>query len=209
MNKSELVVMLRSKVFGDRGTDVQAAFDYVESVINGMSESSDRGPAWTAVHVLANTIANVIETLPEYVDRIEFLPEPPAVVRIAPEDNPAAGAPEREIERVTLVLDRESLNEIIDARISQSQAVTSVMTACLDETTSHFAAMITAAEKQTAARIEEISQQIDGKVTEGIDDFIANQLDDEIQKYMDQSVDFTEIVRDELKQNISFSIEVD
>lgn len=203
MNKSELVLMLRSKVFGDRGTDIQAAWDYVESVINGMDDSHNRGPAWTAVHVLANTIANAIETLPE------FLPAPPDEVRISPEDNPATGAPEQEIERVTLILGRESLNEIIDARISQSQAVTSVMTACLDETTSHFATMITAAEKRTADRIEEISQQIESKVTEGIDDFIANQLDDEIQKYIDNSVDFTEIVRDELKQNISFNVYVE
>lgn len=109
MNKSELVVMLRSKVFGDRGTDVQAAFDYVESVINGMSESADRGPAWTAVHVLANTIANVIEALPE------FLPAPPDEVRISPEDNPATGAPEPE--RVMLTVDHIALDAIIDARI--------------------------------------------------------------------------------------------
>lgn len=116
MNKSELVIMLRSKVFGDRGTDLQAAFDYVESVINGMDDSHNRGPAWTAVHVLANTIANVIETLPEHVDRIEFLPEPPAVVRISPEDNPAAGAAEPE--PVMLTLDRAALDQIIDARIA-------------------------------------------------------------------------------------------
>lgn len=109
MDKKELVIMLRSKVFGDRGTDLQAAWDYVESVINGMSESADRGPAWTAVHVLANTIANAIETLPE------FLPAPPDEVRISPEDNPAAGAPEPV--RVTLALDSVTLDQIIDARI--------------------------------------------------------------------------------------------
>ncbi len=104
MNKSELVVMLRSKVFGDRGTDVQAAFDYVESVINGMSESSDRGPAYAALHVVLNTVANAIEALPEYVNRI------------SPEDNPAAGAPEPE--PVMLTLDRAALDQIIDARIA-------------------------------------------------------------------------------------------
>jgi hypothetical protein len=191
--KEELIISLRSKVFGDRGTDVQAAFDYVESVINGLSESADRGPAWTAVHVLANTIANVIETLPE------FLPAPPAVVRISPEDNPAAGVSDLEA----------AIIRMIDSRIAQSPAVAIKVTEALDETTERFAVMITCAEERTADRIEEINALVEGKVTEGIDDFIANQLDDEIQKYMDNSVDFTEIVRDELKQNITFNIEVE
>jgi hypothetical protein len=34
-------------------------------------------------------------------------------------------------------------------------------------------------------------------------------LDEKIQEYIDNSVDFTEIVRDEIRQNISFSVEVD
>jgi hypothetical protein len=34
-------------------------------------------------------------------------------------------------------------------------------------------------------------------------------LDEKIQEYIDNSVDFTEIVRDEIRQNISFTIEVD
>jgi hypothetical protein len=197
--KEELIIMLRSKVFGDRGTDMQAAWDYAESVINNMADSSSRGPAWTAIHVLANTIANVIETLPQYVDRIEFLPEPPAVVRISPEDNPAAGVSDLE----------SAIIRLIDARIAQSPAVAIKVTEALDKTTEQFAVMITAAEARTQSRIDEASVLVEGKVTEGIDDFIENQLDDEIQKYMDNSVDFTEIVRDEIKQNISFSIEVD
>jgi hypothetical protein len=197
--KEELVISLRTKMFGDRGTDIQAAFDYVETVINGMDDSHNRGPAWTAVHVLANTIANVIETLPEYVDRIEFLPAPPDEVRISPVDNPAAGVSDLEA----------AIIRMIDSRIAQSPSVAIKVTEALDETTERFGVMILASEKRTAGRIEEINQQIEGKVTEGIDDFIANQLDDEIQKYMDNSVDFTEIVRDELRQNITFNIEVE
>lgn len=149
MNKSELVMMLRSKVFGDRGTDLQAAWDYVESVINGMSESADRGPAWTAVHVLANTIANVLETLPE------FLPAPPEVVRISPEDNPATGAAEPE--RVMLTVDHIALDAIIDARI-QNWA-----DSVLEET-----------------------------ITEAINDY-----------------DFEETVRDIVRHNLHFSIDVE
>jgi hypothetical protein len=102
MNKSQLVISLRSKVFGDRGTDVMAAFDYAETIINGLSESSDRGPAWTAVHVLANTIANAIEALP--AELVGQLPAPPAEVNIK-------GMP------MTLSLDRATLDQIIDERI--------------------------------------------------------------------------------------------
>jgi len=176
--KEELVISLRAKMFGDRGTDLQAAWDYAESIINNMADSNSRGPAWTAIHVLANTIANVIETLPQYVDRIEFLPEPPAEVRIAP-DNPAAG-----------VTDLESaILRLIDARIAQSPSLGDRIDHMID----------------TAIN----SGSIDVKIEEALDDFADNRLDDEIQKYMDNSVDFTEIVRDELRNNITFNVEVE
>jgi hypothetical protein len=187
--KDELVISLRSKVFGDRGTDVMAAFDYAETIINGLSESSDRGPAWTAVHVLANTIANAIEALPQYVDRIEFLPAPPAEVQIAP-DNPAAG-----------ITDLESaILRLIDARITQSPSlgdrINGQVSRCVDE--------------MLGDAIDDIVHaKIDVKIEEALDDFADNRLDDEIQKYLDNSVDFTEIVRDEIRQNITFTVEVE
>ena len=62
------------------------------------------------MHVLANTVANAIDALPE------FLPAPPDEVRISPEDNPAAGAAEPE--RVMLTVDHIALDAIIDARIA-------------------------------------------------------------------------------------------
>ncbi len=104
MNKSELVIMLRATAFGDRGTDIEAALDYCDSLIEAMSEASCRAPAYAALHVVLNTVANAIEALPEYVNRI------------SPEDNPAAGAPEPE--PVMLTLDRAALDQIIDARIA-------------------------------------------------------------------------------------------
>jgi hypothetical protein len=180
MDKTELVISLRAKMFGDRGTDMQAAWDYAESIINNMDDSHNRGPAWTAIHVLANTIANVIESLPDP------LAAPPAEVRIAP-DNPAAG-----------ITDLESaILRLIDARIAQSPSLGDRIDHLVDRAI------------DTRAITEVIDQVVEGKVTEGIDDFIANQLDDEIQKYMDNSVDFTEIVRDEIKQNITFTVEVE
>jgi hypothetical protein len=155
---------------------MQAAWDYAESIINNMAESNSRGPAWTAIHVLANTIANVIETLP--AELVGQLPAPPAEVRIAP-DNPAAG-----------VTDLESaVIRLIDARIAQSPSLGDRIDHMID----------------TAIN----SGSIDVKIESALDDFADNRLDDEIQKYMDNSVDFTEIVRDELRQNITFNIEVE
>ena len=51
---------------------------------------------------------------------------------------------------------------------------------------------------------------IDQRVKYHLDDMdLTSDLDDKIQEYIDNSVDFTEIVRDEIRQNISFTIEVD
>ena len=161
MDKSELVLMLRAPVFGDRGTDVIAAFDYAESIINALSGSSDRGPVWTAVHVLANTIANAIEALPDP------LAAPPAEVRISPEDNPAAGASDLE----TMII------RLIDARIAHQRT--------------------------------DPAGDIDIKIETAIDDFVDNRLDDKIEGWVEHNLDFADIVRDELRNNISFSIEVD
>jgi hypothetical protein len=181
MDKQELVISLRAKMFGDRGTDMQAAWDYAESIINNMAESNSRGPAWTAIHVLANTIANVIESLPDP------LAAPPAVVRISPADNPAAG-----------ITDLESvIIRLIDARIAQSPSLGDRIDHLVDRAI------------DTRAITEVIDQVVEGKVTEGIDDFIENQLDDAVQKCIDNSVDWTEIVRDELRNNITFNVEVE
>ena len=135
MEKKILLASLRSSMFGDRGSDVDGALDYAHQVINAMSESSDRAPAFTALHVVLNTVANAIAALE------------------LPADSPAAGVTGFE----------DALIKLIDARIKY----------CFDD-------------------------------MDGLDC-----LDEKIQEYIDNSVDFTEIVRDELKQNISFSVEVD
>jgi hypothetical protein len=135
MEKKILLASLRSSMFGDRGSDVDGALDYAHQVINAMSESSDRAPAFTALHVVLNTVANAIDALE------------------LPADSPAAGVTGFE----------DALIKLIDARIKY----------CFDD-------------------------------MDGLDC-----LDEKIQEYIDNSVDFTEIVRDELKQNITFTIEVD
>lgn len=51
---------------------------------------------------------------------------------------------------------------------------------------------------------------IDARIKYSLDDMdLTSDLDDKIQEYIDNSVDFTEIVRDEIRHNITFSIEVD
>jgi hypothetical protein len=101
----------------------------------------------------------------------------------------AAPAEEIRIETVQLSVDRATLDDIIDARIAQSPSLGDRIDHMID----------------TAIN----SGSIDVKIESALDDFADNRLDDEIQKYMDNSVDFTEIVRDELRNNITFSIYVD
>jgi hypothetical protein len=135
MEKKILLASLRSGMFGDRGGDVIAALEYAHQCIEAMPESSSRAPAFTALHVVCNTIANAIDALELSAD------------------NPAAGVTGLE----------DALIKLIDARIKY----------CFDD-------------------------------MDGLDC-----LDEKIQEYIDNSVDFTEIVRDELKQNITLSIEID
>jgi hypothetical protein len=135
MEKKILTASLRSAMFGDRGGDVIAALEYAHQCIDAMPESSSRAPAFTALHVVCNTIANAIDALELSAD------------------NPAAGVTGFE----------DALIKLIDARIKY----------CFDD-------------------------------MDGLDC-----LDEKIQEYIDNSVDFTEIVRDELKQNITLSIEID
>ena len=151
MNKALLVASLRQRLFADRGTDVAAAFDYCNMMIDSIPGGNEKITARTALHVLANTVANAIDALPE------FLPAPPDEVRISPEDNPAAGAAEPE--PVMLALDRVALDLIIDARIQNWY---------------------------------ENSIDLEHEVNRLIEDY-----------------DFTDTVRDTIRHNISFSIDVD
>jgi hypothetical protein len=105
MEKALLVASLRQRLFADRGTDVAAAFDYCNMLIDSIPGGNEKIAARTALHVLANTVANAIEALPE------FLPAPPDDIRIEAPDRP-------EPEPVMLALDRAALDQIIDARIA-------------------------------------------------------------------------------------------
>jgi hypothetical protein len=183
MNKAELLKTIRNSLFNNQGTDVQSALSAAHSVIDTITDPASRIGALTAMHVVLNTVANAIEALPEP------LAAPAAEVRIAP-DNPAAG-----------ITDLESvIIRLIDARITQSPSlgdrINGQVSRCVDE--------------MLGDAIDDIVHaKIDVKIEEALDDFADNRLDDEIQKYLDNSVDFTEIVRDEIKQNITFTVEVE
>ncbi len=151
MEKALLVAAIRNRIFNDQQTDVKAALSAAHGVLDTITDPASRIGALTAMHVVLNTVANAIEALPE------FLPAPPEVVRISPEDNPAAGAAEPE--PVMLTLDRAALDQIIDARIE---------------------------------RWYENDCGIQDQIIEAINEY-----------------DFEETVRDIVRHNISFSIDVD
>jgi hypothetical protein len=54
-----------------------------------------------------------------------------------------------------------------------------------------------------------IKEQIIEVVNDSFDHFAENKLDDLIERWVDQNLDWNDIVRDELINNISFSISVD
>jgi hypothetical protein len=160
MSKYELAASIKVGLFADRDT-LEEAFEYVETMFNTMPDPAHRAAARTALHVMLNSVAKQIESLPDQ------LPPPPAEVRISAEDNPATGV---EVEPVLISV--PELNRIIDQRIS-----------------------------------DWLDDRFDGMANEWYNDNVD--IDEQVQEYMDNSVDWTEIVRDELKHNISFSISVD
>jgi hypothetical protein len=53
----ELAHSLKAKMFADRGTDIQAAYDYLFKIANA---SDNPIAVLTAAHVLVNTICNAL-----------------------------------------------------------------------------------------------------------------------------------------------------
>jgi hypothetical protein len=85
MTKNELAEALRINLYGDRGTDLGAAYQYVNMIHDALP--SDHRPAvGTALHVLVNTIANCILDLPD------ALPATPETVTLSRADDPSRGS---------------------------------------------------------------------------------------------------------------------
>jgi hypothetical protein len=58
MTKTELITVLKSNLFSDRGTDLEAALEYAKN----MALASENPIAvFTAIQVVLNTVANLIE----------------------------------------------------------------------------------------------------------------------------------------------------
>ena len=116
MTKHELAASIKVGIFASRDT-LEEAFEYVETMFNTMPDPAHRAAARTALHVMLNSVAKQIESLPDP------LPLPPAEVRISVEDNPATGTEARQdlqsvLEPVMVSVPRDELNRIIDQRIS-------------------------------------------------------------------------------------------
>lgn len=138
MTKNELADALRINLYGDRGTDLSAAYQYVNMVHDALP--SDHRPAvGTALHVLVNTIANCIRELPD------ALPATPETVTLAPADDPSRG--------------------------SWSE--------------------------------KELLELIESWFNDNVD------IDRAVEEYIENSIDFTEIVRDELRGNLTLTVNVE
>jgi hypothetical protein len=93
MSPKQLAADIRIRLFSDRGTDLQSAMQYADQVFRSLGDGNIA--AQTAMHVVLNTIANILDEM------------------LDPADNPATGTP------VQLQLDRAALDEIIDSRVEQ------------------------------------------------------------------------------------------
>lgn len=146
MSPKQLAADIRIRLFSDRGTDLQAAMQYADLVFKTLDNGY--APAQTAMHVVLNTIANILDEM------------------LDPADNPATGTP------VQLQLDRAALDSIIDSRINS----------------------------WAESSFDSVADQ-----------WFENNVDvdEKVQEYIDNSVDWTDIVRDELRHNISLSVTVD
>lgn len=101
MDKNQLADALSVGVFSDRGTDLNAAYEFVNALHETLP-SEHRAPAHVALHVLVNTIANCIRALPDP------LASPPAEVTLKPADDPSRGS-----------WSESELHKLIDSRISE------------------------------------------------------------------------------------------
>jgi len=160
MTKHELAASIKVGIFASRDT-LEEAFEYTETMFNSMPDPAHRAAARTALHVMLNTVAKQIESLPDQ------LPPPPAEVRISAEDNPATGV---EVEPVLISV--PELNRIIDQRIS-----------------------------------DWLDDRFDSLADEWFETNVD--IDEKVQHYLDHDVDWTEVVRDELRHNITLSVVVD
>ena len=58
MNNKYLAQQLRNSLFSDRGTDLEQAFKDAYHLIDRGIPARDRISAYTALHIVVNTIAN-------------------------------------------------------------------------------------------------------------------------------------------------------
>jgi len=95
MKPAQLAADIRHGMFADRGTDLSAAMQYASEVFQALVPANI--PASTALHVVMNTLANILDEMDSSAD------------------NPATGF---NLGQFTLQMDRAALDDIIDTRVS-------------------------------------------------------------------------------------------
>ncbi len=109
MNPSTLAKSIRVNLFADRGSDIGAAWQYVEDMFDSMPDVGSRAAARTALHVLVNTIANAIDDL--------------APAAIAHADRPDVGIDESRIAHMVDVHVSRWLEENLDIENQVQEAI--------------------------------------------------------------------------------------
>ena len=96
MKPAQLAADIRHYMFADRGTDLSAAMQYASEVFQALAPANNIA-ASTALHVVMNTLANILDEMDSSAD------------------NPATGF---NLGQFTLQMDRAALDDIIDTRVS-------------------------------------------------------------------------------------------
>jgi len=96
MKPAQLAADIRHGMFADRGTDLSAAMQYASEVFQALAPANNIA-ASTALHVVMNTLANILDEMDSSAD------------------NPATGF---NLGQFTLQMDRAALDDIIDTRVS-------------------------------------------------------------------------------------------
>ena len=116
-SKALLVASIRNRLFASRDT-VDEALNYAVATIEQL-DNVDRASMYVALHIVMNTIADKIDTLPD--SSAAALESPPAEVRIDYADLPATGATSLHDQIEEIVLAQISkLGASIDQKIERA-----------------------------------------------------------------------------------------
>ena len=116
-SKAMLAASIRVGIFGKRDS-INEALEYASEIIDNL-QTYDKAVVYTALHVMMNTIADKIDTLPD--SSAAALEPPPVEIRIDHADLPATGATSLHDQIEDIVLTQISkLGDMIDRKIERA-----------------------------------------------------------------------------------------